>query len=75
MVPIVVGALGTVPKDMEKKNGEIGNQRKNRHNLDDGIIMIGYNTEKSPGDLTRLPVIQSPVKDHKLTLVWKTLKE
>ena len=29
----------------------------------------------SPGDLRRLIVTQSPVKDHQLTLVWKTCKE
>ena len=39
------------------------------------IIEIGQNTEKSPEDLRRLAVIQTPVKDHQLTLMWKTLKE
>ena len=28
------------------------------------IIEIGQNTEKSPGDLRRLAVTQTPVKDH-----------
>ena len=37
------------------------------------IIEIGQNTEKSPGDLRRLAVTKTPVKDHQLTLVWKTL--
>ena len=31
-------------------------------------------TEKSPGDLKRLAVTHTPVEDHPLTLVWKTLK-
>ena len=31
--------------------------------------------EKSPGDLRRLVVTQSLVKDHQLTLMWKTFKE
>ena len=31
------------------------------------------NTEKSSGELRRLAVTQYPVKDHQLTLVWKTL--
>ena len=31
--------------------------------------------EKSPGDLRRFPVFQAAVKDHQLTLTWKTLKE
>ena len=34
--------------------------------------MIGKNTEKSPGDLRRLAVTQTPVKDHQLRLVWKS---
>ena len=38
-----------------------------------GIIEDGQNTEKSPGDLRRFDVAQSPVKDHQLTLMWKTL--
>ena len=33
------------------------------------IIENGQNTEKSPGDLRRLAVSQSPVKDHQLTLM------
>ena len=31
-------------------------------------------TEKSPGDLRRLAVTQTPVRDHQLTLILKTLK-
>ena len=38
------------------------------------IGRVYKNTEKSPGDLMRLFVTQTPVKDHQLTLVWKTLK-
>ena len=33
------------------------------------IIEIGQNTEKNPGDLKRLAVIQTPVKDNQLTLM------
>ena len=39
------------------------------------IIENGQNTEKSTGDLRRLAVTQTPVKNHLLTLMWKTLKE
>ena len=35
-------------------------------------IKISQNTEKSPGDLKRLAVTQTQVKDHQLTVVWKT---
>ena len=33
------------------------------------IIEIGQNTEKSPEDLAKLVVIQTPVKNYQLTLV------
>ena len=32
-------------------------------------VKISQNTEKSPGDLRRLAVTQTPVKDHQLMLV------
>ena len=35
------------------------------------IIKNGQNTEKSPGDLRRLVVAQTPRKDHQLNLKWK----
>ena len=37
------------------------------------IVENGQNTEKSPGDLRKLAVTQSPIKDHQLTLMLKTL--
>ena len=39
------------------------------------IIEIGQNTRKSPEDLRRLSVTETPMGDHQLTLVWKTLNE
>ena len=33
------------------------------------ICETGQNTEKSPGDLRRLAVTQTPVKDHQLLLM------
>ena len=37
------------------------------------ITENGQNTVKSPGDLRRLAVTQTPGKDHQLTSMWKTL--
>ena len=37
------------------------------------IIEVGHNTEKSPGDLKKVIVSQTPVKDHQLTLIGKKL--
>ena len=39
------------------------------------IIENGQNTEKSPGDLRRLAVAQTPVKNHQLKLMWKMLNK
>ena len=33
------------------------------------IVENGQNTEKSPGDLRRLAVTQTSVRDHQLTLI------
>ena len=39
------------------------------------IIEIGQNPEKSPGDLRRLAVTETPEENYQLTLLGKTLKE
>ena len=62
------------PQKISKGTGRRGNKRTSRDHLDYSIIKIGLNTEKSPGDLRRLAATQTPVKNHQLTLVLKTLK-
>ena len=57
------------PQMFGTKAGRIENQRKNGDLLDYGINKINQNSEKSPGDLMRLAVTQTPVKDHRQTLV------
>ena len=44
-----------------KGNGRLRNQRTSRDHPAYRITTIGQNTEKSPGDFSRLDVIQSPV--------------
>ena len=61
IVPIVIGALGTITKGLLK-------------GLED-LEVGGLNTETSPGDLRRLVVTQTPVENHQLILMWKTLEE
>ena len=51
--------------------GRIGNKRKNGDYPDYSVVEIGENTEKSPGDLRRFEVTQTPVENHQLTLVKK----
>ena len=62
-----------VPAD--HRSGGIGSWRTGRDYPNDSIAEDGQNTETSPGDLRRLVVSQTPVKNHQLTLMWKTLEE
>ena len=71
VVPIVIGAFGTVTKVLLKglEDLEIGDRVETISN--NSIIENCKNTGKSTGDLRRLAVTQSPVKYHQLTLIWK----
>ena len=46
--------------------GGLGNNRTGGGCPNYSIFEIGQNTEKSPGDLRRLAVTQTPVKVHRL---------
>ena len=50
-----------------KRNKSLGNKKTSRDNPNYSIIKISQNPEKSPGDLRRHVVTQTPVKDHQLT--------
>ena len=58
-----------------KGTGGLGNKRSSGDHKNYCIIEGGQNIEKSPGDLRRLAVTQTPKKYHQLTLMWKILKE
>ena len=73
IIPIVIGAFGTVTKGFIKGPGRFGSWWTSGDHPNNSIIENGQNTEKSPGDLRRLADTQSPVKDHQLTLMGKTL--
>ena len=63
------------PQRITKGTGRLRNQMTSRDHSVYNITKIGQNTEKSPGDLRRLAVAQTPVKKkYQLTLVGKTLK-
>ena len=66
---ILVGALGTVPKGLEKKTEGIGNPMKNQDHSDYSMVKANQNTQKSPGDQRRLAVKGTSGKNYKLTLV------
>ena len=69
IIPIVVGAFGTVTKRFLKglEDLEVSGQVETIQNY--YIIENGQNTEKSPGDSRRLAVIKTPVKHHQLRLI------
>ena len=62
VIPIVIGAFGTVTKGLIQGLGDLEIRAK-------CIVGIGQNTKKSPGDFKRLAVSQSTVENHQLTLV------
>ena len=51
IVPIVLGALGTVTKGLLKVLGRLGNWRTGGDYPNDSIAEDGQNTETIPGDL------------------------
>ena len=44
-----------------KGTGGLGNQRTSKYHPDYAVIKIGQNTEKSPRDLRKFAVTQTPV--------------
>ena len=47
----------------------LGSWRTSGDHPNDSIVGNGQNTKKSPGDLRRLAVTQTPVKNHRLPLM------
>ena len=69
IIPIIIGAFYTVTKGLLKGLEELEVLRTSGDHPNNYIIENGQNIEKSPGDLRRLGVTQTPVKDHQLTLM------
>ena len=75
IVPIVIGAFGTITKRFKssrlfnKKPGGLESWRTGGDYPNDSIAENGQNTEESPGDLSRLAVTHTPVKNYQLTLM------
>ena len=68
IVPIVIGAFGTITKGLLKglEDMDVGGRIDYPN---DSITENSHNTEKSPGDLRRLAVTQNPGKNHQLILM------
>ena len=69
IVPIVIGAFGTIIKRIIKGTGGLGSWRTGRDYPNDSITENGQNTAKSPGNLRRLAVTQTLVRNHQLKLI------
>ena len=66
IIPIVIGAHGTVSKRLIQGQEDLKISGEHPNYC---IIEICQSTEKSPGDLERPAVTQTPVKEHQLMLV------
>ena len=60
------------PQRIGKGIGKLGNKRKRGDDLNNNIVEIGCNADRSPRDLRRLAVTEAPVENH--PLVEKSLK-
>ena len=63
--PIAIGAFAAVTKGLVREV----NKRTSGDHPNDSSVEISWNTEKSPEDLKRLVITQTPVKYNQLTLV------
>ena len=53
---------------IDKGTKRLGNKRTSEDHPDYNIIKINQNSKKSPRDLERFAVTQTPVRNHQLTL-------
>ena len=65
----MIGAFGTVIKGLPKGLDDLEVCRTSGDHPNDNIIENSHNTEKSPGDVSRLAVIETPVNDHQPKLM------
>ena len=73
-VMVIAIVFSDLLTDIGKETIGVVDQKKNRDWLDLSILEISRNTEKSPGDLRRLAVTQTPLKDNLSKLVRKTTR-
>ena len=64
LILIVICTIKTIPQRIYKGTGRLVYKRISSDHLDHSITNIGQNTEKSPGDLRKLTVTQTPVGNH-----------
>ena len=69
IVPIVISTVGTIKKRIIKGPGGLVSWRTGRDYPNDSIAEDGQNTKTSPGDLRRLAITQTQVKNYQLILM------
>ena len=69
IIPIVIGAFGTVTKGLLKGLGDLEVWQTSGDHPNCNFTVNGQNTDKSPGDLRRHAVTHTPVKDHQLMVM------
>ena len=69
IISVEIGAFSTVTNGSLKglEDLEVGGRVETIQTT--ALLRTFRNTEKSPGDLRRLAVAQTPVKDHQITLM------
>ena len=75
VIPIIIGALGTIIKELVQGLEDMEKRGRVEIIQTTALLRSRRNTEKSPGNLRRLAVTQTPEKNQQLTLMWKTLKD
>ena len=74
VIPIIIGVRYNHWK-INTGTGGFENKRTSGDHPNKGIVQIGHNTEKSPGNLRRFAVTQTPLRNHQLTLMWKKISK
>ena len=71
-ITVIPNVIGPVTKGLVQGQEDL--EIRGRVDADHSFIKIGHKTEESPGDLRRLAVTQTPMRNHRLILVGKTFK-
>ena len=75
VIPTVICALGAVTKGFVKRQEELEIRGWEEISQTTALLRLARILRRVLIDLRRLTVTQTPVEDHQLMLVWKTLKE
>ena len=75
IMPVVISCVWNSNKRITKGTGGLGSWRMSGDHPNYNIAENGQNTEMSSGDVRRLAVTQTPVKDHQLNVDVKNSNE